>query len=151
MSSSRKRSRDKTRRKLYSPANIKESRNKRELPTELEKTQILWEAPELIYKKYGLRGVLRSFMLETLDGKYSNDEVNQIKNVTKKLASESEAFESGNQLLEKVVSLLTEDMSKEVRKNLWLIALSFTILDDVQPVIDNREPAKEVENLKFRF
>jgi len=104
--------------------NRRASRNK-----ELMETKMLWEAPSLLYNRYGLRGVLQSFMYEIYDtgteGMYSALEVTQIKQVVQQL--NSTAFSTGEELL-KLVAGLTKGMSKLVQDNLMELAQNFADL-----------------------
>ena len=93
---------------------------------ELMQTKQLWMSPQLVFQKYGLRGILRSFTFELYDtgtgGLYTAIEVAQIRKVI--MALNQASFTSGDQLLQ-LVQNLTSNMTQLVQTNLMELAEAF--------------------------
>jgi hypothetical protein len=93
---------------------------------ELTMYKVLWEAPEVIFGREGLQGILRSFIYETFDAAYTAIEVVQIEKVIKQLADRT--ITTGEDLV-KEVGILTEGASKLVKENLMTLANTFKNLN----------------------
>ena len=93
---------------------------------ELLETKELWMAPELVFKKYGIRGILRVLEFETYDtkpdGQYSKDDVAGLQKVMMRLSQL--IFQTPAELLT-VLGGITSDVSELVRKNVMELGAEF--------------------------
>ena len=94
------------------------------LNPEMRKSKLLWMAPDLVFRKYGLKGFLWILKFETYDtgseGTYNNNEVDQIKIIFNNLSRLS--FEDPEEVRRRIAAL-TVDTTALVKTNvmkLWL-------------------------------
>jgi len=108
------------------PPDVRDERRYLRSNEELRESKMLWEAPEVIFKREGLQGILLSFFYETLDLAYTFPERLQIEKVIKQLADRT--ITTGEDLV-KVVGILTEGASALVKQNLMTLANTFKNLN----------------------